>query len=187
MLGGRQGQVNEGHACGSLAVDGNSGHCLNMRLRYLPNPPGSRHKESAPPCSMHKKQTQSGRFLGTSMFATLLVISMFFQAKGCLKIPPSAISHHFTAQHSSIWSKISSAHRIASKNGTDGWRNPRRCQISSYKAEPFIRGLISPLGKRDEALDSKRRPARDYYQPLEKLFSAMTGLFIRRRIVAAEQ
>ena len=136
---------------------------------------------------MHKKQTQSGRFLGTSMFATLLVISMFFQAKGCLKIPPSAISHHFTAQHSSIWSKISSAHRIASKNGTDGWRNPRRCQISSYKAEPFIRGLISPLGKRDEALDSKRRPARDYYQPLEKLFSAMTGLFIRRRIVAAEQ
>jgi hypothetical protein len=36
-------------------------------------------------------------------------------------------------------------------------------------------------------LDSKRRPARDYYQPLEKLFSAMTGLFIRRRIVAAEQ
>jgi hypothetical protein len=45
MLGGRQGQVNEGHACGSLAVDGNSGHCLNMRLRYLPNPPGSRQRK----------------------------------------------------------------------------------------------------------------------------------------------
>ena len=45
MLGGRQGQVNEGHACGSRAVDGNSGHCLNMRLRYLPNPPGSRQRK----------------------------------------------------------------------------------------------------------------------------------------------